>query len=120
MTSRTTFGLLLILFVASTTAAWSQYGTGMILGTVTDPSGAAVPGAGVLARNAATNETRELVTDSSGNYQFNAQPAGTYELKITAPSFKSATVQDVVLGVNTQVRVDVAMQLGAVSEAVEV
>ncbi|MCC6857401.1 MAG: TonB-dependent receptor [Bryobacterales bacterium] len=97
-----------------------QYGTGTILGTVTDPSGAVVPGVAVKARNNATNESREFVTDSSGSYQFNALPSGTYTITATGPSFKTATVENLVLRVNTQVRADISMQLGVVAETVQV
>ena len=58
--------------------ACAQYGTGVLLGTVTDTSGAVVAGARVVTRNVETNEVREFTTDSSGNYQFNALPAGNY------------------------------------------
>jgi hypothetical protein len=79
-----------------------------------------VPGAKVSVRNTATNETREFLTDTSGDYRFNALLAGTYALTVNAPAFKSATAPEVVLRVNSQVRVDVAMQLGQVAETVEV
>ena len=98
----------------------SQYGTGTILGTITDPTGAVVPGTSVTAKNHATNETRAFTTDASGNYQFHALLSGTYTISATAPSFKTATVPDVVLRVNTQARVDIVMQLGVVSETVQV
>jgi hypothetical protein len=97
-----------------------QYGTGTILGTVTDPSGAVVPGIAVKAKNNATNETREFTTDSSGNYQFNALPSGTYTITATGPSFKTTTVENLMLRVNMQVRADLSMQLGVVAETVQV
>lgn len=109
-----------ILLIAPPVVLLGQYGTGMILGTVTDPSNAVVPDVTVEAKNKATNETRTFTTDSTGNYRFNALPSGTYTITASASGFRTATVQDVVLRVNTQVRVDIAMQLGAVAEAVEV
>ena len=51
---------------------FAQYGTGIILGTVTDPTGAIIPGAKVIAKDNSTNVEREVTTDESGNYQFNA------------------------------------------------
>jgi Carboxypeptidase regulatory-like domain len=110
----------LTLVLAPAPALFAQYGTGTILGTVTDPTGAVLPGANVVARNTATNEERESATDSSGNYQFNALPAGTYDLAVTATSFRSASARNVVLRVNSQLRVDVRMELGSVSDQVEV
>ncbi len=97
-----------------------QYGAGVILGTVTDPSKAAIPGVQVTAKNQATGETRTFQTDAQGNYQFNALPAATYTITATAASFKTATTPNVVVAVNTQTRVDLVMELGSVNETVEV
>jgi len=101
-------------------ALFGQYGTGTILGTVTDPTGAVIPGAAVAAKNLATNETREFKTDTDGFYRFTALMSGTYTITATAASFKTATVSNLVLTVNTQVRADITMQLGSVNETVEV
>lgn len=98
----------------------AQYGTGTLLGTVMDSSGAVVPGVLVIARNAATSETREFRTDAEGNYSFNALPSGTYTITASVQSFKTTTVQDIVLRVNSQTRVEVMMSLGEVSESVQV
>ncbi|MBI3473944.1 MAG: TonB-dependent receptor, partial [Candidatus Solibacter usitatus] len=110
--------ILCVLLLAA--AAFGQYGTGAILGTVTDSTGAVVPGAKVTARNDRTNEAREFTTDAAGDYRFNALPSGAYTITVSAASFKSAKVPNLVLQVNTQVRADVALELGAVSESVQV
>ena len=99
---------------------WSQYGTGTILGTVTDPSGAVVAGAQVTAKNLETAESRQFISDETGNYQFNALPPGMYSVTVTAPAFKTGVVTKVVLRVNTQTRADFAMQIGATSDTVKV
>jgi hypothetical protein len=106
--------------LACVTGAFAQYGTGIILGTITDPSGAVIPGATVEARNNATNETRTYVTDETGNYRFTALPSGTYTITATAGGFRTATVSDVVLRVNSQVRADIRMELGTAAETVQV
>ncbi|HZO54198.1 MAG TPA: TonB-dependent receptor [Bryobacteraceae bacterium] len=103
-----------------TIPGFAQYGTGIILGTVTDPTGAIIPGAKVIAKDNSTNVEREVTTDESGNYQFNALAAGVYTVTVSAPSFKAATVRNVTLRVNSQLRADIAMQLGAVAEVVDV
>jgi len=111
----------LILCLAGTLAAlYAQYGRGTILGTVTDSTGAVVPGIKVTAKNKATNETREFVTDDAGNFQFTTLFSGRYEISASGGQFKTATVPDVELRVNTQARVDIVMQLGVVSETVSV
>ena len=95
--------------------ACAQYGTGVLLGTVTDTSGAVVAGARVVTRNVETNEVREFTTDFSGNYQFNALPAGNYVITVTANSFKQARVENLVFRVNSQLRADVGLQVGTVT-----
>ena len=99
---------LAISFAAS--SVYAQYGRGTILGSVTDASGAFVPGVKVAAKSKATNETREFVTDESGNFQFNALLSGHYALTASGAQFKTSTVSDVELRVNTQARVDIVMQ----------
>lgn len=98
----------------------AQYGRGTILGTVTDSTGAVVPGVKVTAKNTGTNETREFTTDSAGNYQFNALLSGRYDVTASGGQFKTASLSNVELRVNSQVRADIVMQLGVVSETVSV
>src|SRR5205823_4376030 len=99
---------------------FGQYGSGAILGTVTDPTGAVIPGATVTAKNSATNEVRTFTTDAEGFYRFSAVPNGTYTISVTAPSFRTAALSNVVVTVNTQVRADIVMQVGNINEKVEV
>lgn len=101
-------------------AAWSQYDTGTILGTVADSSGAVVPNAKVTAREVTTNEERTFNTDSSGDYRFNALPRGTYHITVSASGFALSEVDHVILGVTSQVRVDVTMKVGQATERVEI
>src|SRR6266545_7715627 len=98
----------------------AQYGSGTILGTVTDATGAVVPNVKVAAKNTGTGEVRSVTTDETGNYQINALQPGTYDVSATAASFRTAVVPNLVLRVNTQTRVDFSMQLGTVSDTVEV
>src|SRR5215467_8034621 len=99
---------------------FGQYGTGVILGTITDATGAVIPNATVTARNDATNETRAFKTAADGFYRFSALLSGTYTISATAPSFRTSTLEKVVLQVNTEVRADIVMQVGNVNEKVEV
>ena len=104
----------------SCAALFAQFGGGAILGTVTDPTGAAVPSAVVTAKNTATDESRSFITDADGFFRFSALPSGNYDITVTAAAFKATTVAHVVVGVNMQVRTDVTMQLGSINERVEV
>lgn len=98
----------------------AQYGSGVLLGVVTDPSGAVVPGARVSVRNAATNERREFISDESGGFRFPALPAGIYEVVVTAPAFKQARLDNVVLRVNSELRLDVTLEVGGTAESIQV
>lgn len=117
---RTSLKAVFLALTAALFTAWSQYDTGTILGTVTDPSGAAIPGAKVIARETSTNQERTFDTDLSGDYRFNALPRGTYRITVTASGFALGRADNVTLGVTSQVRVDVAMQVGQATETVEV
>src|SRR6476661_43031 len=95
---------LLAALVSSAVLLNAQFGAGTILGTVTDPTGAAVPKATVTATNTATNEFRTFITDNDGEYRFNALMNGVYTITVNAPSFKAASISNLTLAVNTQVR----------------
>src|SRR5688572_634389 len=96
--------LALIIAAIAPVGVVAQYGRGVILGTVSDASGAVVPGVKVIATNNATNESREFISDANGNYQFNALLSGTYTVSAAGPSFKTSTASNVELRVNSQVR----------------
>ena len=92
--------------------------TGSITGTVRDVSGSVVPGADVKVSSAAIGLTRAMATNGDGDYLAGGLPAGTYELSVIAKGFKSFTVKGIILQVAEKKRVDVALQLGEVSEKV--
>jgi hypothetical protein len=93
---------------------------GSIVGTVTDSSGAAVPGAAVTITDIATNEKRSDKSDSAGNYRFvNLVPAA-YKVEVQKANFKRFVSAHSVVQVGDTLRVDAALQVGAVSETVEV
>ena len=72
------FSLSIALLLSVLTAkVFGQYGTGVILGSITDATGAAIPNASVTARNDATNETRAFKTEADGFYRFSALLSGS-------------------------------------------
>ncbi|MBV9405558.1 MAG: carboxypeptidase regulatory-like domain-containing protein, partial [Acidobacteriaceae bacterium] len=75
-------------FALSTSLVWAQTSTGSIVGTVSDASGAAIPGASVTLTNTGTAERRTLTSDSSGNYQFVNLLPGSYKLEVENRGFK--------------------------------
>ena len=92
---------------------------GSLIGTVTDQSGAAVPGAKVTITNIGTNVSETTETNSSGNFNQTRLLPGSYRIKIEAPNFKSA-VTDVVVNVDTATNTNVSLQPGAVTEEVTI
>src|SRR5260370_16469241 len=107
------------LIVALCLAASAQ-DTGSITGTVKDPSGAAVPNADVVVTNPDHGINRHTTSNSGGDYTESGLPGGPYGLIVTAPGFKKYQAKGVKLDVAQKARVDVALQLGAVSEVLEV
>ncbi len=123
MRSRFVLGWLLALtlafcFSASSTSAQAVYGS--IIGTVSDPQGNAVAGAKVTVTSATKGTPDETTTNESGNYSVTHLIPDTYIVHIEAPSFKAFEAKDVVLSADTSTRVDAQLQLGAVTQTVEV
>ena len=95
--------------------------TGTILGVVTDPTGAAVPGAAITLRNPGTGYLRHTVTSSSGSYEFPLVPIGSdYVVEAEKQGFEKATQTGITLLVNQKFRADFALVVGALSQTVEV
>ncbi len=100
-------------------ALYAQVDTGGLTGTVTDPSGAIVPGAQVTERNLGTNATRTLTSGSNGTYSFTGLPAAQYEISVTASGFQTYT-QQVEVTVEGHPTVDVKLEVGQGTEKVTV
>jgi hypothetical protein len=103
---------------ARNAGAQTLYGT--LVGNITDPSGAAVPGARVQTVNAATGLTRESVTNDRGAFLFADLQAGTYDVRVTATSFAVFTQTGVQVSTNAVVRVNMQLQLPTAAESVTV
>ena len=122
--STLTLGLALALMVATPlfeTAAHSQATTasGAIRGTVTDPSGAIVPGADVTITNLGTGAKTELTTDSSGLYAVTALVPGTYQVSTSAPGFSKLTTTFTVQ-IGTTTNGNLKLQVGKMTEEIVV
>ena len=101
-------------------AVYAQFDTSTVLGTVTDSSGAVVPGATVTLKNTATGITATAVTDADGSYQFLTVRVGTYTVRAELQGFSAAEAKDVAVTVGARQRVDLALAVGNVGETVEV
>ena len=107
---------LLILLVASPLFASGP--TGTITGTITDPSGAVVPKARVIVRNEGTNATRDAETNEDGDYTVALLPPGRYRVAVESAGFRRSVLHDVSVDVDQTVRLDFALQIGAITEEV--
>jgi hypothetical protein len=118
--SRLTVGCALLLALADATPAGAQSSMGTVNGTVSDGTGAVVPGATATLVNANTGVTVSRVTNESGYFTFvNVRP-GTYALTIELSGFTTAKVPDFVVGVNETVARNVTLQVGAAVETITV
>jgi hypothetical protein len=100
--------------------AYGQTSTSRISGSVTDSTGAVVPGAKVTARDEATGATYTQLTGSTGLYGFPSLPAGRYTIIIEVKSFKTVNKTGNVLEVGTPLVVDATLEVGQTSEVVNV
>ena len=100
--------------------ALAQAVRGTLLGSVVDSQGAAVPGATVIATETQTNVARSVVTNQSGNYVFANLKDGLYRVEAELTGFKRIARDNVEVRVNSTVRVDFALEVGAMEETVEV
>jgi hypothetical protein len=99
---------------------WGQTFTGTITGVISDPNSAAIPGATVHARNEATGDVRQVTTRADGLFTFSQVPPATYEVSVEAPGFRKTVQTGVNLRVNQTLEINIALQLGEVSQVVEV
>jgi hypothetical protein len=109
----------LVLFLSGT-AAVAQTVTGSVRGTVSDPTGAAVPGARVTITNTSTNVMGQTVTDKSGLYDFEFLVLGDYTVSATAPSFDTGMVGPFHVQIDQIVTADVKLQIGKPSTTISV
>ena len=109
-----------LFFAAGMPALLAQSTYGVILGDVTDASGAAVKGAKVKVTQTAANTSREGVTNDAGAYEFQNVDAGPYMVTVTAPGFRTFASSTVTLAARTRLRLDARLEVGEVSQTVEV
>ena len=110
--------LMLILLVSS--AVQGQVTTATLLGSVQDPSGAAIRGATVTVTNVQTGLVRTAVSGDNGEYAVDLLPVGDYEIRVEYTGFKTDERSPVTLQIGSRARVDFALQVGKISEKVEV
>ena len=120
MRSRTILIFTLLAGLLATASLSAQTFRGTILGTVTDPSGAVLPGAKVTVKNTGTGLERTTETSADGSYSVPELPIGTYTVTVTQTGFQTFVASGVTVDVATERRVDAGMKTGEVSTKVEV
>ena len=113
------FVVALVTLAFACTFAWAQ-GTAQISGTVADSSGARLPGAEVTATQTATGVTRSVISNEAGVYSLPSLPTGPYKLEVALPGFRTFVQTGITLEVNASPVVNVTMDVGQVTETIEV
>lgn len=114
------FFFLLALIIGLAPAAFGQATFGNIIGTVTDPTGAEIPGVKVTAQNTATGVSATVATNASGNYVAPHLLPGAYTLTFSKAGFQSYVQKNVTVAVGTSTNVNAEMKIGAVTQQVTV
>lgn len=114
--------LRIVCFVALflTSVLHAQLTTATLVGTVTDPTGAAVPGARVTVVNLDTHFTSTVPSNANGDYRVDLLPVGTYSMTVETAGFKKFIQTNITLTVNQQVHVDASLALGASTETITI
>ena len=105
------------LFVA---CLFGQATDGNLVGTITDATAAAIPGAQVKITNRATNIQTLTTSNASGEYRFNNIPVGSYDLSVAARGFGAMMESGLAVELNKTVTVNISLQVGAVSQTLDV
>jgi len=117
-TVRYLFGISLIL-ASVCVALWAQ-ATAQISGTVTDQSGARLPGVQITATQTDTGVTRSVISNETGTYVLPSLPTGPYKLEVSLPGFRTFARTGIVLDVNASPVINISLEIGQVTETVEV
>ena len=114
------FLALLVAVLFTALGAYGQTFRGAINGTVTDPTGAAVPGANVTATEAATSVAHTTVSTGDGQFSFQDIQPGTYKVTVSAAGFQQSTVSDIHVTAGNVFTVPVKLSVGQQTTTVEV
>src|SRR5439155_23913988 len=109
----------LVLSAVTCTAAWAQ-STAQINGSVKDASGAVLPGVEVMATQTETGLTRSVVSNETGSFTIANLPVGPYRLEASLPGFRTYAQTGIVLQVGSNPVMSIVLEVGQVSETVEV
>ena len=111
--------LVLVGFFAAI-VAFAQLDTASIVGTVLDPSGAAIPNAAVVVQNQNTGATFNASANAEGNFVVPVLPIGRYRVTASSAGFKSGAVEGLTLHVSDRLRVEITLEAGSITEKITV
>ena len=114
------FTISIVAFLGAFLPAHAQTVRGGLTGTVTDSSGAVVPNATVEATNQGTHDIARTISTSAGSYRFPELPLGRYDVRVSAPGFKSGSFTGVLVQIQQITPLDVVLQPGGTAETVTV
>src|ERR1700730_14781811 len=109
-----------LLWAVTPAALFSQNVHGKISGVVSDNTGASVGGCDVTLVNLDTNESNKITTDASGNYSFPNISPGRYKIQAEKSGFKIFVQQQIVVEIESGLKIDIALSVGAATETIEV
>jgi hypothetical protein len=112
--------LLVLAWASFSVCAWPQTQLATAFGTITDPSGAPIPGANVVIVNQGTGLKRSALTDTAGQYRFAGLPTGNYSLRIEKTGFQSQIREGVDLTSASEVMINSALTIGQFSQQITV
>ncbi|MEZ5344744.1 MAG: TonB-dependent receptor [Pyrinomonadaceae bacterium] len=117
-----TYSILMLVILLSVSAAFSQSQAtnADLIGTVTDPNGAVIPGATVTLTNPATGFSRTYTTNDAGGFQAIGIPPGTYEVSAGADTFKTVKISNVKLTVGQRAELTIPLEIGGTDVVVDV
>ena len=107
-------------FLVPSALAFAQSSNATVSGTVSESSGALIPGVSITATNTQTGIVTTVLSNESGTYNFASLQPGTYKISAELSGFLTRTYSDVQLGLSQQVRLNFSLQVGGVAQSVEV
>src|SRR5215510_733015 len=112
--------VLLSTYLLCASICFAQQDTGIITGVITDPNGSPIPNAAVALLNTGTNASMTVNTDSNGLFVATPLRIGMYKISVEASGFKKSVRENILLRLQDRIRVDFRMEVGQVSETIEV
>jgi hypothetical protein len=112
--------VLVVVFLSYAQPGYTQIVNASLYGNVIDPTGAAIPGATITARNIATGIETKTASDAAGNYILPSLPPATYSITLEQKGFKATVISGVTLLVDQKARLDAQLQVGGVTTSVQV